>query len=121
MVHGSNVTGTLEPIRDIGRIARERGIPFLVDAAQTTGHVPINVQADDIDLLAFPGHKGLLEPLGTGGCYIRPGIEKLMRTVREGGAGSRSEHDTQPDFLPDRFEAGSHNAIGIIGLSEAVQ
>ena len=121
VIHGSNVTGTLQPIREIGYIARQRGIPFLVDAAQTIGHLPIDVQADYIDLLAFPGHKGLLGPLGTGGLYIRPGIESLMRTYREGGTGSRSESDVQPSFLPDRFESGSHNAIGIIGLSEGVK
>lgn len=121
VVHGSNVTGTVQPIRDIGKIAREHDIPLLVDAAQTVGHMPIDVQADFIDLLAFPGHKGLLGPLGTGALYIRPGLEKQMRTSREGGTGSISEHDTQPDFMPDRFEPGSHNAIGIIGLSEGVQ
>lgn len=121
VVHGSNVSGTLQPIAQIGKIAREHEIPFLVDAAQTLGHVPIDVQADQIDLLAFPGHKGLLGPLGTGGLYIRPGIEKHMRTYREGGTGSVSEKDTQPDFMPDRFEPGSHNAIGIIGLSQSVK
>ena len=121
VVHGSNVTGTLQPIREIGRVAREHDIPFVVDAAQTIGHVPIDVNADFIDLLAFPGHKGLLGPLGTGGLYIRPGIEDRMTTVREGGTGSKSDHDTQPTFLPDRFEPGSHNAIGIIGLSEGVR
>ena len=121
VVHGSNVSGTLQPIREIGRVAREHDIPFLVDAAQTIGHVPLNVEKDFIDLLAFPGHKGLLGPLGTGGLYIRPGIEDRMITVREGGTGSLSEHDTQPLFLPDRFEPGSHNAIGIIGLCEGVR
>ncbi len=121
VVHGSNVTGTLQPIREIGRICREFAVPFLVDAAQTLGHMPVDVQADCIDLLAFPGHKGLLGPLGTGGLYIRPGLEKIMLTVREGGTGSRSDLDTHPDFMPDRFEPGSHNAIGIIGLSEGVQ
>ena len=121
VVHGSNVSGTLQPIASIGKITREHGIPFLVDAAQTLGHVPIDVQTDLIDLLAFPGHKGLLGPLGTGGLYIRPRIEKRMRTYREGGTGSVSEKDTQPDFMPDRFEPGSHNAIGIIGLSESVK
>lgn len=120
LVHGSNVTGTLQPIAEVGRIAREHGILYLVDAAQTLGHVPIDVQADMIDLLAFPGHKGLLGPLGTGGLYIRPGVEKEMVTIREGGTGSVSELDRQPDFMPDRFEPGSHNAIGIIGLSEGV-
>ncbi len=120
VVHGSNVTGTLQPIAEIGRIARQHDIPLLVDAAQTVGHVPIDVQADCIDLLAFPGHKGLLGPLGTGGLYIRPGVEKRMQTYREGGTGSASDSDTQPTFMPDRFEPGSHNAIGIVGLSEAV-
>lgn len=121
LVHGSNVTGTLQPIREVGRIAREHDVPFLVDAAQTLGHYPVSVEDDFIDLLAFPGHKGLLGPLGTGGLWIRPGVERRMTTVREGGTGSISERDTQPDFLPDRFEPGSHNAIGIIGLSEGVQ
>ena len=120
VVHGSNVTGTLQPVGRIGPIAREHGIPFLVDGAQTVGHVPIDVQRDCIDLLAFPGHKGLLGPLGTGALYIRPGLEQQIESVREGGTGSISEHDTQPEFMPDRFECGSHNAIGIIGLSEGV-
>lgn len=117
MVHGSNVTGTLQPIREIGRMARAAGIAFLVDAAQTAGHVPIDVQADAIDFLAFPGHKGLLGPLGTGALYIRPGLEKLLRPIRFGGTGSVSEQDTQPEFMPDKFEPGSHNAIGIAGLA----
>lgn len=121
VVHGSNVSGTLQPVAAIGRIARQCAVPLLVDAAQTCGHVPLDVQRDCIDLLAAPGHKGLLGPLGTGFLYIRPGLEKQMTTVREGGTGSLSERDTQPDFMPDRFEPGSHNAIGIIGLSEGVQ
>ncbi|MEM6333388.1 MAG: aminotransferase class V-fold PLP-dependent enzyme [Planctomycetota bacterium] len=121
VVHGSNVTGTVQPIRDIGRICREMAVPLLVDAAQTAGHLPIDIQEDCIDLLAAPGHKGLLGPLGTGFLYIRPGLEKHMATVREGGTGSVSELDTQPTFMPDRFEPGSHNAIGLIGLSEGVQ
>ncbi len=120
VTHGSNVTGTLQPIRQIGAIAREHDIPLLVDASQTLGHVPIDVQADHIDLLAFPGHKGLLGPLGTGGLYIRPGVEKHMHPYRQGGTGSASESDTQPDFMPDRFEPGSHNAVGVAGLTAAV-
>ena len=118
---GSNVTGTVQHIREIGKLARAAGVPMLVDAAQSAGHVPIDVQADDIDFLAFPGHKGLLGPLGTGALYIRPGMEKQLNTIREGGTGSVSDRDTQPDFMPDRFETGSHNAIGIAGLSEGVQ
>jgi len=120
VTHVSNVTGTVQPVREIGRIARERGITYLVDAAQAVGHMPIDVQADLIDLMAAPGHKGLLGPLGTGFLYVRPGLEKLLYTTREGGTGSVSEHDRQPDFMPDRFEAGSHNAIGIAGLCESL-
>ncbi|MEQ9461981.1 MAG: aminotransferase class V-fold PLP-dependent enzyme [Phycisphaeraceae bacterium] len=120
VVHGSNVTGTVQPIGVIGKLCRELAVPLLVDAAQTVGHLPIDVQADCIDLLAFPGHKGLLGPLGTGGLYIRPGLEKVLRTVREGGTGSVSELDVQPEFMPDKYEPGSHNAIGLIGLSEGV-
>ena len=121
IAHASNVTGTVQPIRQIGQIARRHQIPLIVDAAQSAGHLPIDVQADCIDLLAAPGHKGLMGPLGTGFLYIRPGIEKVLRTVREGGTGSISEQDVQPDFLPDKYEPGSHNAIGIIGLGAGVQ
>jgi cysteine desulfurase family protein len=117
----SNVTGTVQPIRQIGAIARENAVPFLVDAAQSAGHVPIDVQADNIDLLAAPGHKGLLGPLGTGFLYIRPGMEKLVRPTREGGTGSVSEEPRQPDLMPDRYESGSHNAVGIVGLSEGIK
>lgn len=121
ITHASNVTGTVQPIREIGRICRERAVPFIVDAAQSVGHLPIDVRADCIDLLAAPGHKALLGPLGTGFLYIRPGLEKSLRTLREGGTGSVSELATQPDFMPDKYEPGSHNAIGIIGLSEGVK
>jgi cysteine desulfurase / selenocysteine lyase len=121
ITHASNVTGTVQPIREIGRIAREAGVPFIVDAAQSAGHLPIDVQADLIDLLAAPGHKALLGPLGTGFLYVRPGIEKILQTTREGGTGSVSESDSQPDFMPDKYESGSHNAIGIIGLSEGIK
>jgi selenocysteine lyase/cysteine desulfurase len=121
ITHASNVTGTIQPVREIGRIARERDIPLLVDAAQSAGHIPVDVQADHIDLLAAPGHKALLGPLGTGFLYIRPGLETVLRPLREGGTGSVSENDRQPEFMPDKFEPGSHNAIGIAGLSEGVK
>ncbi len=119
-VHASNVTGSLQPIGAIGRVCRACAVPLLVDAAQTIGHLPIDVQSMGIDLLAFPGHKGLLGPLGTGGLYIRPGLERRLRPVRWGGTGSVSESDRQPETMPDRYEPGSHNAIGLIGLSEGV-
>ena len=121
MTHASNVTGTLQPLAKIAAIVREAGIPLVVDAAQSVGHVPIDVQADLVDLLALPGHKGLLGPLGTGVLYVRPGIEKIMLPLREGGTGSVSEQPWQPQFMPDKFESGSHNAIGIAGLSAGVQ
>jgi cysteine desulfurase / selenocysteine lyase len=117
-LHASNVTGAIQPVEEIGRICRERGVLFLLDAAQSLGHIPVNAAAINADLVAFPGHKGLLGPTGTGGLYIRPGVEALMRTTREGGTGSRSELDVQPRMMPDRFEPGSHNTMGIIGLSE---
>ena len=120
LLHASNVTGTMQDIEAIGRVTREKDVLLCVDAAQSIGHVPIDVQAIGIDLLAAPGHKGLLGPLGTGFLYIRPGVQRFMSTVREGGTGSVSEQDTQPDFMPDRFEPGSHNTPGIIGLSEGV-
>ncbi len=115
--HGSNVTGTVQAIHRIGEIAKRHNIAFLVDAAQTAGHLPIDVQTDAIDFLAAPGHKGLLGPLGTGFLYIRPGRENELDTLRQGGTGSVSDQDTQPTFMPDKFEAGSHNALGIAGLS----
>ena len=121
LTHASNVTGTVQPLRAIGRVAREAGVPLVVDAAQSAGHLPIDVQADFVDLLAAPGHKALLGPTGTGLLYLRPGMEKLVCTVREGGTGSVSEQPTQPQFLPDKYEPGSHNAMGIVGLSAAVK
>ena len=119
-VHASNVTGALQPVELIAAEARRRGILMLVDAAQSAGHVPIDVQAMRIDLLALPGHKGLMGPLGTGALYIRPGLECDMSTLVEGGTGSVSEEPVQPEFLPDKFEAGSHNAIGLAGLGAAL-
>jgi cysteine desulfurase family protein len=118
--HASNVTGAIQPAREIGVICREMGVTYLLDAAQSLGHVDVNVQQMHVDLLAFPGHKGLLGPTGTGGLYIRPGVEAHMETLREGGTGWKSELEAMPTHMPDRFEPGSHNAIGIVGLSEAV-
>ena len=121
ITHVSNVTGTVQPVREIGRIARGAGVPFVVDAAQSAGHLPVDVQADFIDLLAAPGHKALLGPTGTGFLYLRPGMERLVRPLKEGGTGSVSEQPVQPQFMPDKYEPGSHNAAGIIGLSEGVK
>lgn len=121
VVHASNVSGSIQPVGEIGRLCRERQVPLLVDAAQSLGHIPVNVRDLNIDLLAFPGHKGLLGPLGTGGLYVRPGLESRLQTVREGGTGSVSEQDTHPSMMPDKYESGSHNALGIIGLGAGVR
>lgn len=120
VIHASNVTGALQPVEEITDEARRRGIGTLVDAAQTAGHLPIDVQTMKIDLLAIPGHKGLLGPLGTGALYIRPGLEDAIRPLIEGGTGSVSERPVQPDFSPDKFESGSHNLIGLAGLAAAL-
>lgn len=119
--HASNVTGVLQPLPEITDVCRKRGVLLLVDAAQSAGHVPIDFERLGLDLLACPGHKGLLGPLGTGVLLIRAGVESRLRTIREGGTGSESERPVQPEHLPDRFEAGSHNAPGLAGLLAAVR
>lgn len=119
--HASNVTGTLQPLADLAEVCSRAGVPLLVDAAQTAGRVPIDMSAMGLDLLAFPGHKALLGPLGTGGLVIRPGLEERLAPLREGGTGSVSELDTQPLTLPDKYEPGSHNTPGLVGLSEGLR
>jgi len=119
-VHVSNVTGTIQPIREVVEIARNHDVPCLIDAAQSVGHAPLNVRQLGADLVAFPGHKGLLGPLGTGVLYVRPGVEDHLPTMKEGGTGTISEHPWQPASMPDKYEIGSHNAIGLVGLSESV-
>ncbi len=119
--HASNVSGTILPVAEVGRIARQADRLFLVDAAQTAGVVPISMREMEIDLLAFTGHKGLLGPTGTGGLAIgeRVPLERFEPLVR-GGTGSRSEYEVQPDFLPDKFEGGTLNAVGLAGLLAAL-
>ena len=119
-VHVSNVTGTMQPIDEVAAVAREAGVPCVIDSAQAAGHVPIDVQALGADFVTFPGHKGLLGPLGTGVLYIRPGVEERLATMKEGGTGTISEQPVQPRTMPDKYEIGSHNAIGIAGLGEGV-
>ena len=121
ITHASNVTGTVLPVSEIGRIARDYGLTLCVDAAQTAGSYPIDVLDMNIDLLAFTGHKSLLGPSGTGGLYIREGVEKNIEPLCVGGTGSRSEMETQPDFMPDRYEAGTPNTAGIAGLQVGVE
>lgn len=119
--HASNVTGTVMPIREAGRICREKGLLFVVDAAQTGGSVPIDIEADFIDLLAFTGHKGLLGPQGTGGLVLGERVDlRTFKPLKQGGTGSRSEYEIHPDFLPDLCEAGTPNTPGIAGLGAGV-
>jgi selenocysteine lyase/cysteine desulfurase len=120
LIHVSNVTGVIQPIDDVGSIARQAGAWMLVDAAQSAGHLPIDVRNSPIDLLACPGHKGLLGPLGTGLLYLRPGLEQQLASFRQGGTGSVSEEDRQPERLPDKYESGNHNAPGLFGLEAAL-
>ncbi|HHX51798.1 MAG TPA: aminotransferase class V-fold PLP-dependent enzyme [Clostridia bacterium] len=119
MTHASNVTGTILPVEELGWLARQHGLTFLVDAAQTAGVLPIDVEKMHIDLLAFPGHKGLLGPQGTGGLYIAPHLE--LSTLMEGGTGSRGDLLEQPATLPYRHESGTPNTVGLAGLEAAVE
>lgn len=120
--HASNVVGTLQDIRAVARMAREAGALFLLDAAQSAGAVPIDMEADGIDLLAFTGHKGLMGPQGTGGLVLGRNVDvKQIRPLILGGTGSNSGHEAQPDRLPDRFESGTPNGPGIAGLAAGVR
>jgi cysteine desulfurase family protein len=120
LTHTSNVTGAIQPAEEVGAIARSHGIRFLVDAAQSMGHIPVLAKHLSADLIAAPGHKGLLGHLGTGMLYIAPGIEPLLRATRQGGTGTASENDWQPESLPDKYESGNHNVPGIVGLGAAL-
>jgi cysteine desulfurase family protein len=117
--HGSNVTGDIFPIAEIARIARVHKTPFLVDASQTAGSLPINLSDLGIDMFVFTGHKALFGPQGTGGLYIKEEIE--LAPLKQGGTGSRSEYEEQPEFLPDKFESGTPNTVGIAGLGAGVR
>jgi cysteine desulfurase family protein len=120
MIHASNVTGALQPAAEVGRIAAEHGVFFLLDAAQSLGQVPIDVSQLGCHLLAAPGHKGLLGPLGTGVLWVAPDVEEHLLPLRQGGTGTRSDEDVQPTSLPDRYESGNLNLPGIAGLEAGV-
>lgn len=116
--HGSNVIGTLQPLREIGLICRTYGIPFAVDASQSAGQVPIDIKESLIDVIAFTGHKSLMGPTGIGGLYVREGIE--IRFTRAGGTGVRSAQRTHLEEYPYRLEYGTPNVVGIAGLYAGV-
>ena len=116
MTHASNVTGTVQPIVAAQKLAQAKGAQILIDAAQTAGHLSLDLQACPIDYLACSGHKGLLGPLGTGLVYIAPGREQELRPLRQGGTGTLSHEESQPETLPEKFESGNLNVLGIVGL-----
>jgi cysteine desulfurase family protein len=117
--HASNLTGMIAPIKEIGLMAKEYQIPFLVDGSQSAGILPINVEEMNISLLGFPGHKGLYGPQGTGGLYVHPDLQ--LEPLLHGGTGSHSELIEQPETRPDRYESGTLNTPGIAGLLAGVE
>jgi cysteine desulfurase family protein len=119
LTHASNVLGTVQPVAEVGRIAREQDVLFLVDAAQTAGAVAIDIRAMHIDLLAFPGHKSLYGPTGTGALYVGPRAQ--IRAWREGGTGGDSASPTQPAEFPFFLEGGTPNVHGVVGLAEGIR
>jgi len=121
VTHASNVTGAIQPIAQLTEIAKRNEALFLLDAAQTLGHLEVRVDQLPVDLLAAPGHKGLLGPLGTGVLYIRPGVESHLLCTRQGGTGTRSEEDSQPQSLPDKYESGNHNCPALFGLRQGIE
>ena len=120
MLHASNVCGTLLPAAEVGAFCRENGLLFLLDTAQTAGAFPIDMEAIGADALAFTGHKGLMGPQGTGGFLLRPELAAELEPLLSGGTGSASHSEEVPSFLPDRFEAGTLNLPGIMGLHAAL-
>lgn len=118
-VHVSNVLGTIQPIAEIARHAREKEIPLLVDGSQSAGAIPCNLEELGIDLFAFTGHKSLLGPTGTGGLYVRAGLE--LQPFREGGNGAHSEDLEQPSSWPEKHESGTPNMMGLVGLLAGIE
>ena len=117
--HASNVTGVIQPVRELGAVCQSRGVPFLVDAAQTAGVLDVTLDSLNADMIAMPGHKGLLGPHGTGLLALREGIDPEPLIL--GGTGSASESVRQPEMLPDRYESGTLNLPGIAGLLAGIE
>jgi selenocysteine lyase/cysteine desulfurase len=121
LTHASNVCGTILPVVDAGRICRQTGLIFIVDSAQTAGILDVDMQLMNADAIAFTGHKGLLGPQGIGGFVITDRLAAAMDSLIAGGTGSLSEHEEQPPYMPDKFEAGTPNIPGIFGLNTALK
>ncbi|MGO5064397.1 MULTISPECIES: aminotransferase class V-fold PLP-dependent enzyme [unclassified Clostridium] len=119
--HASNIIGTIQPLEDIGKICKEKGIYFIIDSAQTAGVLPLDFKKLNCNALAFTGHKALLGPQGIGGFTIDDELNNIATNFIEGGTGSLSESTLQPDFLPDKFESGTMNTPGIAGLLAGIE
>lgn len=120
MTHASNVCGTILPLEKVGELCREKGVFFLVDAAQTAGVIDIDFQQVKLDALAFTGHKGLLGPQGIGGFLLSDSLVPILEPLISGGTGSLSDSEEVPSFLPDKFEPGTPNIPGLFGLHTAL-
>lgn len=121
MTHASNVTGVVQPIAEVGEMCRQQGVRLLVDAAQTAGHLAIDLANLSVDMLACPGHKGLLGPLGTGVLFLSDEMDDLVEPVRLGGTGTHSEDEAPPLAAPTRYEAGNLNVTGLAGLAASTE
>ncbi|MGI6120013.1 MAG: aminotransferase class V-fold PLP-dependent enzyme [Desulfosporosinus sp.] len=121
MTHASNVSGTILPLEEVGRLCQKHNLFFIVDSAQTAGCLNVDFVKLKADALAFTGHKGLLGPQGIGGFYLNDKLASLVEPLIEGGTGSDSESILQPNYMPDRFEAGTLNLPGIYGLNAALK
>lgn len=121
MTHASNVCGSILDLETVGRICKEHGLIFIVDAAQTAGFLEIDMERLNADAIAFTGHKGLLGPQGMGGFVLRENLARSINTLIEGGTGSMSDQETQPEYMPDKLEAGTMNIPGIYGLNAALK
>ena len=121
MAHGSNVCGSVQDARAVGEICRKHGIAFVLDAAQTAGHYPVDFESFGLSALCVPGHKGLLGPSGIGALLMTDAFAKALDPIVAGGTGSASDSEYLPDYLPDRFESGTPNLPGIYGWEAALQ
>ncbi len=119
--HISNVTGIVQPLEELCGFCREKGLITIADCAQSAGIIPLDMVKDNIDIVCFAGHKGLYGPTGTGGMVLREGFDhRLIKPLKEGGTGSLSDKEFQPEFMPDVFESGTLNTAGIAGLSAGI-
>lgn len=120
MAHGSNVCGTVQDAEAVGKICRERGVPFALDAAQTAGHIEVDFERFGLSALVVPGHKGLLGPQGIGALLLDADFARRLTPLVAGGTGSASDSEELPDWMPDRFESGTPNMPGVYGWEAAL-